>query len=394
MREIEQGIYDSLTASTEQIKSEVIGLRNAIEGDMWVWCPPKSGKAVTLVAHMDTVWKVPAEREGLQTHNNIVISADPSRGTGADDRAGIYIVRRLAKELGCGLLLLDGEEVGGIGANEVSRTKTIDEISNRSLCLIELDRRGVCDVVTYDFYGESQDLVRLATNFGYSKASGTFSDVAILGPAAGLMRLNISCGYFNEHMVNEQLSLDAVQYALSNVSRLVAHLNKEQEVYAREVSKYTDRAGGWGHRYSRSYDYYGGYDDYGDFRPTRKNESSDRRETLISEYSVNYDQSFVEDNEHRIVEIPAYDLVIGDYIKFVDDWAIIIDLYDDIIDLEMTVEMADGSWDCDNVDYDAILEVIQGEHSYTPIDYREHVDRWADYDRREMAKPLDKAVPF
>ena len=109
-------------SSPEKVFDEFKKLDNAlyfpeINGDDdFVYIPGYRDDRVVLVAHADTVfYKMGKHRIILE--NGIYKSAEQNEeiGIGADDRAGVAILY-LLKDSGHSLLVLNGEEIGSIGA--------------------------------------------------------------------------------------------------------------------------------------------------------------------------------------------------------------------------------------------------------------------------------------
>ncbi len=168
---------------------------------------------VLLIAHVDTVWEDPAEINPCLVENtNVLISGDLFKsghnavGIGADDRAGIAILWEL-RNLGHSLLLVNGEERGGLGSHfimdhkEKWRRKAIQDHQ----FAIQFDRRGSNDLVFYDV-GTPEFVKYCEKSTGFKMAHGTFTDICIL--CRKICGVNMSVGYENEHMAFENLNLD------------------------------------------------------------------------------------------------------------------------------------------------------------------------------------------
>ena len=102
---------------------------------------------IALVAHMDTVFKVPATDLYYDRRKGVMWSP---QGLGADDRAGVFaIIKILQSGLRPSIILTTDEEVGGVGAAALALSG--NPIPNLKY-MIELDRRGTNDCVFYDCY--------------------------------------------------------------------------------------------------------------------------------------------------------------------------------------------------------------------------------------------------
>lgn len=150
---------------------------------------------VLLVAHMDTVHRKQCT-EAIVKGDRI----SSPQGIGGDDRCGVYIISEIIKDLHCSVLLCEDEEIGTVGARKFTKT---DHINNLDVnYMIEFDRKGNDDAVFYSCANEKFiDFVTKATGFKF--ATGSFSDISVLMPAAKLSAVNLSSGYYNPHTVAE-----------------------------------------------------------------------------------------------------------------------------------------------------------------------------------------------
>jgi hypothetical protein len=97
--------------------------------------------------------------------------------------------------------LTDGEESGGSGARAACKTLSTPPVR----ALIQLDRQGAHDAVFYD--GKPGALLDYVAQWGFSLASGSFTDISLLAPAWELAGVNLSVGYYRQHTQAEYLSL-------------------------------------------------------------------------------------------------------------------------------------------------------------------------------------------
>jgi hypothetical protein len=182
---------------------------------------------VLLVAHMDTVHK--AKCKTIVNDNGKLSSP---QGIGGDDRCGVFIIMNLVKEFNCSVLLCEDEEKGGIGAdkfvnatyqrtddkNNIIKEKYIEHLDVNYM--IEFDRKGSNDAVFYRCDNkEFNDFVEDMT--GFKTATGTFSDISTLMPAAKLAGVNLSCGYYNAHQTNEYVVYDEMMDTIEAVKPLI-----------------------------------------------------------------------------------------------------------------------------------------------------------------------------
>ena len=154
---------------------------------------------VGLIAHLDTVHAFPPATIYHDSRQGVLWTPE---GLGADDRAGVFsIVQILEQGYRPSVIFTTGEEVGGVGAKKIIEAypSPLSEI----LFLIELDRQGSRDAVYYDC--GNRDFEDFITRFGFTTECGSFSDIAIIGPAWDRASVNLSIGYINEHLATEML---------------------------------------------------------------------------------------------------------------------------------------------------------------------------------------------
>lgn len=171
---------------------------------------------VGLVAHADTVFKVPPREFYLDRDKNVMWSPD---GLGADDRAGIFsIIRIIADtELRPHVIITTDEECGCLGSGKLisKHPKFPDELK----FLIQLDRRGEKDSVYYDC--ENEEFEKFITAYGFETAYGTLSDISVLAPAWGVAAVNFSVGYRNEHSMSEVLYVHWMYGTIEKVKNIL-----------------------------------------------------------------------------------------------------------------------------------------------------------------------------
>ncbi len=232
----------------------------------YLWIPPRRKAAVTLVAHVDTVFSRPPTSNDIIDNNGVWTSLGAKDGLGGDDRCGVYIATVLARKYDCGLLLTDDEEIGCLGAQALCENKALcKEIAKRTLCLIEVDRRGIGEVVNYDWGGESNELHKYVETRGFTAKQGSVSDVAYIAPAIARQAVNVSAGYMCEHTAAERIVIDAMEYTMARLSKIIVEIHNANKLFKRVEScpargttysrKY--RGGSWGgrSRYSSDYDW-------------------------------------------------------------------------------------------------------------------------------------------
>lgn len=179
--------------------------------------PVESGRCL-LLAHADTVWDVYWDRAGVYPEddipfveeNGIIRSADPDRGIGADDRAGLAILW-LLRDLGHSLMVTDLEEHGRLGSTRLRKQEPeiLAQINRDHAFAIQFDRRNSGDFKCYGV-GTAAFRTYLNETTGYTEPDfSSFTDICTLcDPLDGdemMCGVNMSIGYYDEHTENEQL---------------------------------------------------------------------------------------------------------------------------------------------------------------------------------------------
>ena len=226
---------------------------------------------VLLVAHMDTVHK-----EKCKKIYDVKGKLSSPQGIGGDDRCGIFIIMNLVKELHCSVLLCEDEETGAIGARKFTQTNYIKNLDVNYM--IEFDRKGSKDAVFYS--GDNKDFINFvteATEFEF--ATGSFSDISVLMPAAKLSAVNLSCGYYNAHTKDEYVVYSEMMHTIEAATALIgtectepfkyiakSYSNFSWNDYHRE--HYGNGSGhyGWGSTYNDGLAYQGSFfDDFSSY---------------------------------------------------------------------------------------------------------------------------------
>ena len=212
---------------------------------------------VLLTAHMDTVHDEPVKDfyELEMKNGNHKISSP--QGIGGDDRCGIFIILQLiAKGYKPYVLFCEDEEIGCVGSENFVYTKHVNDLSKMKY-LIQLDRRNANDCVFYSC--DNRDFVKYIEEVtGYEEAYGTCSDISNLAPTAGVAAVNLSCGYYNEHHLNEYVILEEMWHTFDVTEKLIEDLsNVEQFEYVPKKYRYSNGSTNYGY-----YDYGWDDDDY------------------------------------------------------------------------------------------------------------------------------------
>lgn len=189
--------------------------------DKWVFA---LGSDVLLTAHMDTVHKelvdeiVEYEKDG----KHFITSP---QGIGGDDRCGIYMILKVIENgYRPTILFCDEEEIGGIGSREfVSQAEDIEEIQDvmKSIrFMVELDRANSMDAVYYSC--ANPDFVQfIDETISYKEAFGSFSDIENLMRPYGVAGVNLSCGYYKQHTLDEYVIVEEMMNTLQKTMYLL-----------------------------------------------------------------------------------------------------------------------------------------------------------------------------
>lgn len=204
----QKGLKDSLSDMIHKKYDDVI------ETDQYIYAI--GDIPITLVAHMDTVFKFPAKEFYYDREANVVWSPD---GGGADDRAGVFAILYILKShFRPSIIFTTDEEKGCIGAEAL--TTDIPMALTETKYIVQLDRRGKDDCVFYDCY--NQEFEKYVNHFGFKTAIGSFSDISIICPFWKIAGVNLSVGYFNEHSTAEYLN---VGYLFNTITKVIRMLN-------------------------------------------------------------------------------------------------------------------------------------------------------------------------
>lgn len=194
-----------------------------VSKERFIYVPGTRPDRALLVAHADTVFDEDCGHKSLE--HTLYKSGDVIHGNGvpigADDRAGCAMLWHL-RNSGHSLLVLDGEELGGIGSHWLmdSNPEIADEINAHSF-MIQLDRQNGTDFKTYDVGTESFRAF-IAARSGYSDA-GNDSCTDICTLCRDICGVNFSVGYYDPHTFRERLNCREWQQTYTMVSDLLAH---------------------------------------------------------------------------------------------------------------------------------------------------------------------------
>ena len=207
---------------------------------------------VCLVAHLDTIntkdygtcfgkygymytkteltekEKTPTVKDILVTEKYILLSPEHNENIcclGADDRVGVKtILDILSMGLRPHILFTTDEEIGCVGSRKAVEENSLEELREASM-LIQIDR-GVHEdswheMVTYSFDPTSQPEIFKQLEKTYTMATGSYTDVAVLGEHLDKPIVNVSASYMNEHHTDEFINLEAYEYNTNGLIKFI-----------------------------------------------------------------------------------------------------------------------------------------------------------------------------
>jgi hypothetical protein len=180
---------------------------------------------------------------------------------GADDGAGIWIMREMIKAKHPGLYVFHrGEEVGCIGSKWIA--KHAPQMAEGIKAAIAFDRRGTNSIITRQWRGRCcsdafADSLSKAIGLGHKKdTGGSVTDTAQYMDLVGECT-NVSVGYDHEHSNYESLDL-----------KYLEELRDAMLQFDHTLLDYVRKPGEADYsKYYTAYD----YGDYGDYGPTHNN---------------------------------------------------------------------------------------------------------------------------
>ena len=236
------------------------GYKDVISSDGFIYA--RGEMPILLTAHMDTVHKIPVIDfyEYVDAKGNHIISSP--QGIGGDDRCGVYMILEIIKEYKPYILFCEDEEIGGIGSGKFCRTDFIDELEDMKF-LIELDRANKKDAVFYDC--DNKEFTKfIEDTTGFVETWGTFSDISNLAPQCNVAAVNLSCGYYHAHSLEEEVNMEEMLHTVEMV-KVLLNAECEQFEYVKKKRTYYGDGYSYGYGYGyygRYYDDYENYDDY------------------------------------------------------------------------------------------------------------------------------------
>lgn len=229
-------LRDFLLAGEEQILRQFAEMAGAIHEPGFYTFIPGAGPLL-LVAHVDTVRSRQLKPKDLVFKHGVYSTADQNP-LGADDRAGVYAIHTLVKMLPAAerphILLTDGEESGGYGVDRFIKDQVLDSYTGDLNMLIEFDRMGADEAVTYS--GDLPDYIATyLEDRGWRTGHGSYTDIASLIDVYKVPGVNLSVGYYNQHTGAETLVVDLLEMTISRALKIIKDPPTEKHIQEDDV---------------------------------------------------------------------------------------------------------------------------------------------------------------
>lgn len=263
---------------------------DVIVGDGYILA--KGTVPVLLTAHMDTVHKKAPDVIETSVNAEGKTEVTSETGIGGDDRCGIYMILKIIEQQKCSVLFCEDEEIGCVGSRKFCKQEKLNDALKGDInYIIELDRKGNSDIVFYsndnpDFTKYIQDNMP-----GFTKATGSCSDISELMPTLNRSGVNFSCGYYKPHTDSEYVVMEDMDNTISKVIQLVG--KRVESPYEYVEKKYPSyNRGSYYYDYGDGDDWYGyNYNGYSKTNPhadVLQDEVEDEAETPSDPSTLNF----------------------------------------------------------------------------------------------------------
>ncbi|MEA3458607.1 MAG: hypothetical protein U9R21_08020 [Candidatus Thermoplasmatota archaeon] len=187
---------------------------------------PKGTKLPVFIAHTDLHPNLTHPTpSNLEYDGNIFRS---NTGLGADDRAGVFAIRKMLETHSGEFMLLfpDKEEVGLVGSKKFAKSKGFSKMDDLASMFISIDRRretsGDKSLATYGCNNEALNKwVSTLTSRKVLKGSSTDCRALSIGSKHDVPCFNLSCGYTGEHTRQETLRFDELQETIKDLKLIL-----------------------------------------------------------------------------------------------------------------------------------------------------------------------------
>lgn len=221
-----------------------IGYPKVTVGDGFVYA--QGELPILLVAHLDTVHK---ELPKIIYYDDIKQVLSSPEGIGGDDRCGVYMIFEVIKKHKCSVLFCEDEEIGAKGAEKFVASKVSKGLEFNYI--MEFDRRGSNDAVFYDC--DNSDFEKFITKKFFKTAYGSFSDISVLAPELGCAAVNLSCGYYNAHALDEYVVWGEMNDSINAACDIICATTEKDKFEYIESAYYRNSIYDYGYGYGDQY---------------------------------------------------------------------------------------------------------------------------------------------
>lgn len=224
-----------------------------------------STSRIVLSSHLDMV-KTGKDVEHVIVINDFVFATDKKgqfTSLGADDKNGLWCIIQASKHPSHpNIVLFDDEEVGRKGSIACNK-KWFDDKD----CCVVIDRKGDKEIIIEGMRGQYSSVLGAcfkSVNPDWKFGTGAGCDADSIRDIIDC--INISCGYYNAHTVDEFTKLNELQNTLDALRRFLDHdwsgvpWGAVKELQAHRYGNYVSGANG-----KAQYDYYNGGNYNGSF---------------------------------------------------------------------------------------------------------------------------------
>ena len=221
-----------------------IGYPKVTVGDGFVYA--QGELPILLVAHLDTVHK---ELPKTIYYDDIKQVLSSPEGIGGDDRCGVYMIFEVIKKHKCSVLFCEEEEIGAKGEEKFVASKVSKGLEFNYI--MEFDRRGSNDAVFYDC--DNYDFEKFITKKFFKTAYGSFSDISVLAPELGCAAVNLSCGYYNAHTLDEYVVWGEMNDSINAACDIICATTEKDKFEYIESAYYRNSIYDYGYGYGDQY---------------------------------------------------------------------------------------------------------------------------------------------
>lgn len=249
---------------------------------------------VLLLAHMDTVHDQLPYIFNISDEKGKTKISSPY-GIGGDDRCGIYMILEIVKTLKCSVLFTEDEEIGGVGAHKFADTDFVKNLDVNYM--IEFDRKGCNDAVFYNC--DNEEFTQFITQEFFIENYGSFSDISVVAPAAGVCAVNLSCGYYKPHTTNEYVIFEEMETVIEKTKEIIMRDVTEPFEYieAPYTNNFYGVYGYGGYNVSRGWDNWGSWDNWDGWNNLEKESAKCK----CKKYYIEYYDALKEDYDFDVV---------------------------------------------------------------------------------------------